>query len=83
MNSARLLAVVIVLQGLLLLGQWTGGASLPHASAQVPDNLNRSSQMVDELRALNSKVDRLVSLLESGKVQVQVNLPQDEKSDRR
>ena len=82
MNSARLLAVVIVLQGLMLLGQWTGGAMLPHADAQVPDNLNRSSQRVEELRALNSKVDRLVSLLESGKVQVQVNMPQDGKSDK-
>ena len=37
MKTNKLLATVVVLQGLILIGQWTGGGNyLPSASAQVP-----------------------------------------------
>lgn len=78
MNTTKLLVTVIVLQGLMLLGQWTGHSAISAAQAQVPDALNQKGQIADELKELNSKVDKLVELLQSGNVQVKV-VPADEK----
>jgi hypothetical protein len=79
-NSSRLLVVIIVLQALTLLGQWTGSPRIAPASAQIPDTGGQRLQMIDELKATNQKLDRLVSLLESGKLQVITSMP-DEKDD--
>jgi hypothetical protein len=78
MNSTRLLAVIVVLQGLILLGQWTGSGPVTPAWAQVPDAGGQRNQMIEELRSLNSKVDKLVEVISSGKLQVTVAKP-DEK----
>jgi hypothetical protein len=69
---SRLLGVMVVLQGLILLGQWTGGSApgLPRAEAQIVDPGAQRIQIIDELKKVNDKLDRLVSLLESGKLQV-------------
>ena len=75
----RLLAVVIVLQGLTLLGQWTGGLRMPAASAQNLDPARDRLQMIEEQKATNSKLDRLITLLESGKVQVRVEAADEKK----
>ncbi len=82
MNS-KPLVVMIVLQSLILAGQFTGGGPirLPAAAAQertMPDPASRQLQMIDELKSLNSKMDKLLDSLENGKVQVKV-LPPDEK----
>ena len=54
MKTNKLLASVVVLQGLILIGQWSGGTSiLSTAQAQVPDPANRQMQMIDELKTLN------------------------------
>src|SRR5436305_1817729 len=64
MKTSKLLAVVIVLQGLILAGQWTGGRDyLPHATAQVPDPANRQLQMIDELKDLNTKLAKIADLI--------------------
>ena len=77
----KLLAFVLVLQLLTLMGQW---ASVPlwqnQAQAQIPDAGAQRNQMVDELRSMNSKLDRLIGLLESGKVQVQAVVPDEKKA---
>ncbi len=79
-NPSKLLCLVVVLQGLILLGQWTGGRGiLPEAQAQVPDPANRQLQMLEELRGLNAKVDRVVTALESGELQVKVARPDEDK----
>lgn len=80
-NPNRLLAVIIALQGLTLLGQWTGSPRIAPAAAQVPDAGAQRLQMIDELRATNQKLDRLVTLLESGKLQVVASTP-DERDAR-
>lgn len=77
-NPSRLLVIVIALQVLTVLGQWTGSPRIAPASAQVPDPGGQRLQMIDELRKTNAQLERLVTLLESGKLQVVASLP-DEK----
>jgi hypothetical protein len=83
MRIGRLLGVVIVLQVLTLAGQWLDGGSQRYltstAQAQITDPGRDRSQMIDELKAMNGKLDRLVELLEGGKVQVRVVQPDEPK----
>ena len=68
-----------MLQGLVLIGQWTGGGHLASAQAQVPDPANRQMQMIEELKSLNGKMDTIVSILQDGKLQVKVATPDETK----
>src|SRR5437764_14317065 len=72
MKTNKLLVGVLVLQGLILVGQWTGNGYLTTARAEVPDPANRQMQMIDELKELNGKMDKLVSILDGGDIQVKV-----------
>ena len=73
MNTTKLLTVVVILQGLILLGQWLGAPSvLSPAQAQIPDAGGQRSQIIRELEQLNAKTDKMLSILDSGKLQVQV-----------
>jgi len=78
MNSTRLLVVILVLQVLILASQWTSSGPVTPAYAQIPDAGAQRNQVIDELKSLNGKMDKLVDLLASGKLQVQVAKP-DEK----
>jgi len=78
-NSSKLLAGVLVLQGLILVGQWTGHNYLTSAQAQVPDPANRQLQMIDELKAVNAKLDKIAAVLEGGSLQVKVEKTDDAK----
>jgi len=80
MKSSKLLVVIVVLQGLLLIGQWTGGRSslpLAYAAGDVPDPAGRQMAMIEELKNVNAKLDKVVNLLEAGDLQVKV-APTDE-----
>ena len=81
MKTNKLLAVIIVLQGLVLLGQWTGTGYLTSAQAQIPDPANRQMQMVDELKNLNSKMDQVLEVLKGGDLQVKVAKSDENKGD--
>ena len=75
MKNSNWLAIIVVLQGMILIGQWTGGPALNKAQAagaDVPDPAARQMAMVDELKNANSKLDKLISLLEGGDLQVRV-----------
>jgi hypothetical protein len=72
MKTNRLLAIIVVLQGLILMGQWTGHGYLTSAQAQVPDPANRQMQMIEELKSANTKLDQIVSVLQGGDLQVKV-----------
>jgi hypothetical protein len=73
MKTTKLLTVVVILQSLILLGQWLGAPSLlSPAQAQVPDSGAQRVQIIEELKSLNNKTEKLISLLESGKLQVRV-----------
>lgn len=69
-QTPRYLVIVIALQSLILLGQWTG-STLPAAVAQVPDAGAQRNDILRELKALNDKSDKLYELLQSGKLVVQ------------
>lgn len=79
-GTNRLLAGVMVLQVLTLAGLWTGAPSAGVAQAAggrdggsgIPDPGARQMQMIDELKQVNVKLDRLVTVLESGSLQVRV-----------
>lgn len=80
MKTSKLLVAVIALQGLILIGQWSGGtAVLSTAHGQVSDPANRQMQMIDELKSLNSKMDELIAILRAGDVQVRVAKTEEEK----
>ena len=81
MKTNKLLAVIIVLQGLVLLGQWTGTGYLTSAQAQIPDPANRQMQMVDELKNLNSKMDQVLEVLKGGDLQVKVAKSDENKGE--
>lgn len=81
-KTNRLLAFVIVLQGLTLLGQWVSPSYISGASAQVPDGGSQRLQMIEEQRGTNARLDKLMALLESGKLQVRVQQQAEEKNAR-
>jgi hypothetical protein len=78
------LTVVVILQALILAGQWLGSPSLvTPAHAQILDAGAQQYQMIKELQTLNGKMDRLVGILESGKLEVHVAGADDNKAGRR
>jgi hypothetical protein len=73
MNTNRLLAAVLVLQVLTVAGQWGGKpAYVNDARADIPDPGAQRVAQTEELKALNGKMDRLISLMESGRLKVEV-----------
>lgn len=74
MKTNKLLAAVVVLQALVLIGQWTGGGvgALPSAQAQLPNPADRQMQMIEQLSQINGKLDTIASVLQNGEVQVKV-----------
>lgn len=81
MVSVRLLLVVIVLQLLILAGQWSsdGGGYVQPAMAQVSDPGAQRIEMIAQLKDLNGKMDQLIGILESGNLQVRVSMPDEKK----
>ena len=71
-HASRWLGVVVVLQALVLATLWTGGPGVRPAAAQVPDAGAQQQQVIDQLRATNEKLDKLVELLAGGNLQVHV-----------
>jgi hypothetical protein len=73
-NTNRLLAAVLALQALTLAGQWSGRAGSSEARADLPpDPAAMRLAQTEELKGLNQKLDRLVSLLEGGRLDVRVS----------
>ena len=82
MKTTKWLAVIVLMQGMILAGQWTGGRSvLPAAQAagDLPDPGSRQMQMIEEMKGTNAKLDRIIGLLEGGNVQVRVSPSDDAK----
>jgi hypothetical protein len=74
MKTSKMLGFVIVMQAVILLGQWTGQPAVRPASADVtlPNPGERQLAILDELKTLNGKMDHLVSLVQSGDMKVEV-----------
>jgi hypothetical protein len=83
-RTNKLLAVIIALQGLMLIGQWTGNTSyLPTAHAEVPDPGARQMQMIEALKSIDGKLDTIVSVLQGGELQVKVAKTEETKGATR
>lgn len=86
-RTVKLLTTVVVLQVLTLAGTWLGQGSgaapqvLPQADAQSVDPGSQRREMITELQALNNKMDRLIEVLEAGKLQVHA-VTDDEKAEK-
>ncbi len=83
MATRRLLAAILVLQILTILNQWFGGpistahAQIPDAGAQRLEIINQLKTCNDQLKDMDDKLDKLISIFQSGKVQVQPSKPDD------
>lgn len=83
MATHKLLIAVLTLQVLTILNQWFGGP-ISTAHAQIPDAGAQQLQIIDELKTNNDllkgiddKLDKMISIFQSGKVQVVVTKPDD------
>jgi hypothetical protein len=84
MKNAKLLTVIVVLQGLILAGQWLGAPSVVgQAQAQIPDAGGQRNEIISHLKSMNEKMDRLIAIFESGKLEVRVAPADDNKAGRR
>jgi hypothetical protein len=81
-QTNKLLTVIVALQAMMLIGQWTGGISyLPSARAEIPDPAGRQVQMIDTLKSIDGKLDTIVSVLQGGDLQVKVAKTEDNKGE--
>jgi cell division protein FtsB len=71
-TTPRLLTAVLVLQGLTLLGLWTGQPGTAQVQAAIPDPGAQREAQVAEQKATNVKLDTLIELLKSGNLKVTV-----------
>ncbi len=81
MKNNRWLVVILVLQGLILAGQWTANRSaLPAARAMdIPDPGARQIELINAVKDTNSKLDTIIGLLQGGELQVRVVQPDEGK----
>lgn len=77
MKNHRVLTLIVAMQVLTLLSLWTGN-NLRVAQAQVPDAGAQRIEIINELKATNAQLEKLTTILSSGKLQVQV-VPADQK----
>lgn len=73
MRNNKLFTAILILQGVVIAGLWAGNGGVAHARPDVlPDPGARQLQMIDELKAVNVKLDRLATLLQAGEIKVTV-----------
>jgi hypothetical protein len=80
MNSSRWIILILVLQIMILLGQWVGQPTLPRAQAQIPDAAAQRNQIIDGIKTTNDKLDHLITLFESGDVRIKTTPLNPEKT---
>jgi hypothetical protein len=76
MISPKLIAMVLVLQVVMLLTLWLG-TPISTARAQLPDAGAQQQEIIDQLKLGNEKLEKMIGILESGKLQVIVAKPDD------
>ena len=72
-STNRLLAAVLVLQVLTLAGQWGGPIASTARADLPPDPAAMRLQQTEELKSLNQKLDKMVSILEGGRLEVKIS----------
>jgi len=78
MKTQKLLVIVIALQLLIIAGQWLDGPRMLPAAQAEPFNAGADRQaMIDSMKSVDSKLDSIVSILNSGNLQVKVVQPDE------
>ena len=78
-TTPRLLTAVLVLQGVTLMSMWTGQPRSADVQAAIPDPGAQREALVAEVKVTNSKLDKLIELLQSGDLKVKVESEDDDK----
>ncbi len=81
-SQSRMLTLILAMQALILAGQWFGASTPTPAMAQIPDSGAQRSQMIESLKSIDGKLDRLVTLLDGGKLQVRVTASDEKNTGR-
>ncbi len=71
MSRSRILYTVIAIQAVVI-GYLALNPSQPAAMAQIPDSGLQLQQIIEQSKQTNAKLDRIVAILESGKLQVKM-----------
>ena len=79
MSTQKTLGIVVVMQGLTLLALWAGVPAIQPAAAQVPDGGAQRKEQLDTLKSIDSKLDKLITILSDGNLQVKVATPDEKK----
>lgn len=79
MKQTKLLTFILVLQLFTFFGRWVDWSYVTPTYAQVPDSGAQRTQMIDQQKATNDKLDKIIDLLQSGKLQVVVQKSDDGK----
>jgi hypothetical protein len=61
------LGIILTLQLLILIGQWFGVPGPSTAMAQIPDSGAQRAQMIEQLKAINGKLDQIITLMSATK----------------
>jgi len=79
LNGQRILLATVVAQAVLIIGLWFGPAAQQvHGDvATGTDASAQRQQMIDLLTANNGKLDRIIDMLGSGNLQIQLAKPKD------
>ena len=84
MKTNRLLVIVVALQLVMIAGQWLEGPNMLPAAQAEPFNAGADRQaMLDEMKTVNSKLDSMISILNSGNLQVKVQRDDEHKDSGR
>ena len=63
--------LLVALQVLILISQWTGIGSPQKASmAQIPDSGAQRAEIIEQLKLINANLDKIGAYLSGGKLQV-------------
>jgi hypothetical protein len=79
MSTQKTLGIVVAMQALTLLALWTGVPAIQPAAAQVPDGGAQRKETLDTLKSIDAKLDKLITILSDGNLQVKVATPDEKK----
>jgi hypothetical protein len=79
MKTEKMLVVVITLQCLILLSQWTGSPSATIARAEIMNPGERQLALLEEAKQTNIRLDKLIGIIQSGDMQVKIAKDDDKK----
>lgn len=78
MSKDRVLFAVVAVQAVVI-GYLALNPSQPAAMAQIPDQGAQLLQVIEQSKQTNAKLDRIIAILESGKLQVKVAADKEDK----